>query len=185
MPIHQFQGSWEKYPNFRGVQTNVNISDGVRAPTKNSKGLRKIVNFRGGKKSGTSSTGSVSAGVRKLYKIPKGYKNLKISRGVKNQQPRQQGLFLKGKKIIQNFRGEKKNFKISEGVFRDGTLSTSIFEGLEKSRKIPRGSFQKPFPKGSKISNLVNRGVWILITTVAIKYYSRIDNFERTKLTIF
>jgi hypothetical protein len=98
---------------------------------------------------------------------------LKISEGVKNQQPCQQGLFLRGKKIIQNFRGEKKNFKISEGVFRDGTLPTSISEGLEKNRKFPRGfpgknskfprgSSQKPFPKGSKMSNLVNRGVWIL-----------------------
>ena len=62
--------------------------------------------------------------------------------------------------------------KISEGVYNNGTTSTVISEGLEKNCKFkrgstknsefPRGSSGTPFLKGSKISNLVNRGVWIL-----------------------
>jgi hypothetical protein len=62
--------------------------------------------------------------------------------------------------------------KISEGVYRNRTMSTSISKGLRKivnfrggstkNSKFPKGSSEKPFPKGSKISNLVNRGVWIL-----------------------
>jgi hypothetical protein len=34
--------------------------------------------------------------------------------------------------------------------------------GSTKNSEFPRGSSGKPFLKGSKISNLVNRGVWIL-----------------------
>jgi hypothetical protein len=51
-------------------------------------------------------------------------------------------------------------------------MSTVISEGLEKNCKFPRGFYKnsdfprgssgKPFPRGSKISNLVNRVVWIL-----------------------
>jgi hypothetical protein len=51
-------------------------------------------------------------------------------------------------------RGLRKIVKISEEVlqkFPKGFYS-----------EFPRGSSRKPFPKGSKISNLVNRGVWIL-----------------------
>ena len=55
--------------------------------------------------------------------------------------------------------------KISEGVYRNGTMS-QISEGLENNckkflRKFPRGSSGKPFPKGSKISNIVNREVYV------------------------
>jgi hypothetical protein len=62
--------------------------------------------------------------------------------------------------------------KISEGVYHNGSTSTVISEGVEKNCKFPRGSTKnsgfprgssgKPFLKASKISNLVNRGVWIL-----------------------
>jgi hypothetical protein len=46
-------------------------------------------------------------------------------------------------------------------------MSTVISEGLEKNckkflRKFPQGSSGKPFTKGSKISNIVNREVWTL-----------------------
>jgi hypothetical protein len=53
-------------------------------------------------------------------------------------EPRQQ-LFPSGLRKIVNFRG-----------------------GSTKNSEFPRGSSGKPFLKGSKISNLVNRGVWIL-----------------------
>ena len=60
-------------------------------------------------------------------------------------EPRQQ-LFPRGLRKIVNFRG-----------------------GLTKNSEFPRGSFGKPFLiiKGSKISNLVNRGVWILLNGMA------------------
>jgi hypothetical protein len=54
------------------------------------------------------------------------------------KEPRQQ-VFPKGLRKIVNFRG-----------------------GSTKNSKFLRGSSGKPFPKGSKISNLVNRGGWIL-----------------------
>jgi hypothetical protein len=57
--------------------------------------------------------------------------------------------------------------KTSEGVYHSETTSTDISKGLEKrgfykNSEFPRGSSGKPFLKGSKIRNLVNRGVWIL-----------------------
>ena len=57
-----------------------------------------------------------------------------------------QQLFPRGLRKIVNFRG-----------------------GSTKNSEFPRGSSGKPFLiiKGSKISNLVNRGVWILLNGMA------------------
>ena len=90
-------------------------------------------------------------GYENYTKFPKGEE--KFPKGSFVMEPRQQ-VFPKGLRKIENFQG-----------------------GSAKNSKFLRGSSQKPFPKGSKISNLVNRGVWILngmaLMLVSIRWFSK------------
>jgi hypothetical protein len=58
--------------------------------------------------------------------------------------------------------------KICEGSIVMEPRQQVFPRGVYKKSDFSRGSSGKPSPKGSKISNLVNRGVWIFFGTARI-----------------
>ena len=88
--------------------------------------MRKILNFRGGKKFLTSLSPLVSLGLRKLCKFPKGVKNprkfprggennLKFPRGQRFSNLVNRDISEGDKEIVQNSEGVERRKKISEG----------------------------------------------------------------------